>query len=168
VDLGPEESKFSRIMVERSKQVIRTGVLSVILLGLLCFSVASHIYARMVRLQQLTVRYEPIKKEAKTLEDMYARVRTIKAYLATRGTALEVLTEISSMLSPALYLTDFKFEADKKVDIKGSAYAKPSIFALVDAMGDSKLFKNVDTKYITGRTEAGGEVSDFEIVASLK
>jgi len=168
VDLSPEESKFNRVMIERSKRVISAGILSMVLLGLLCFLVASHIYAKTVRLQQLTERYEPIKKETQTLENAYVRVRAVKTYLATRGTALEVLTEIASLVSPDLYLTDLKFEAGKKVNIKGSAYAKPSIFVLVDELGNSKLFKNVETKYITGRTEAGREVSDFEIVAALK
>jgi Tfp pilus assembly protein PilN len=168
VDLSSEESKFNRRMIERSKQMIKTGIFLMVLLGLLCFSVASHIYSKTVRLQQLTARYEPIKKEAQALEDTYTRVRTIKAYLATRGTALEVLTEISSLISPDLYLTDFKFETGKRVGIKGSSYEKSSIFSLVDAIGKSKLFKNVETKYITGRTEEGRELSDFEIAASLQ
>jgi Tfp pilus assembly PilM family ATPase/Tfp pilus assembly protein PilN len=168
VDLSSEESKFNRVMIERSKQVISSGILAMVLLGLLCFLVASHIYSKTVRLQQLEARYEPIKKEAKVLEDAYARVRAVKTYLATRGTALEVLTEISSLISSDLYLTDFKFEAGKKVNLKGSAYGKPSIFTLVDEMGNSELFKNVETKYITGRVEEGKEISDFEITASLK
>lgn len=168
VDLSSDESKMNRIMIDRTKQVIKAGILSMVFLGLLCFSIASHIYSKAVRLQQLTARYEPIKKEAKVLEDTYLRVRAVKNYLETRGMALEVLTEISSMLAPDLYLTDFKFEAGKKVGVKGSTYAKPSIFILVDAMGKSKLLKNVETKYITGRVDEGTEVSDFEIAASLK
>lgn len=168
VDLSSDESKLNRIMIDRSKLVIKAGILSMVFLGLLCFSVASHIYSKAVRLQQLTERYDPIKKEAKVLEDTYIRVRAVKSYLEARGTALEVLAEISSMLSQDLYLTDFKFEAGKKVGLKGSAYAKPSIFGLVDEMKKSKLFKNVETKYITGRAEEGTEVSDFEIAASLK
>lgn len=168
VDLSSEESKFNRVMIARSKQMISSGILMMILLGLLCFLVASHIYSKTVRLQQLTARYEPIKKETKVLEDTYARVRAVKTYLTTRGMALEVLAEISSLISTDLYLTDFKFEAGKKVNLKGSAYGKPSIFALVDEMGHSELFKNVETKYITGRTEEGKEISDFEIVAGLK
>ncbi|MFH1800499.1 MAG: PilN domain-containing protein [Candidatus Omnitrophota bacterium] len=168
VDLSSEESKFNRLMIERSKQVISSGILTMVLLGLLCFLVASTIYSKAVRLQQLTARYEPIKKEAQVLEDAYARVRVIKTYLATRGTALEVLTEISSLISSDLYLTDFKFEAGKKVSLKGSSYGKPSIFTLVDEMGNSELFKNVETKYITGRVEEGKELSDFEIIATLK
>ncbi len=168
VDLSSEESKFNRAMIERSKQLMNSGILAMVLLGLLCFCVASHIYSKAVRLQQLTARYEPIKKEAKSLEDTYARVRAIKTYLATRGKALEVLTEISSLISSDLYLADLKFETGKKVNLKGSAYGKPSIFTLVDEMGNSELFKSVETKYITGRTEDGKEISDFEIVAALK
>jgi hypothetical protein len=168
VDLSSDESKLNRVMIERTKQVIRAGILSMVFLGFLCFSIASHIYSKAVRLQQLTERYEPIKKEAKTLEDTYIRVRAVKNYLETRGTALEVLTEISSMIPQDIFLTDFKFETGKKVGIKGSAYAKPSVFTLVDAMGKSNLLKNVETKYITGRAEEGTEVSDFEITASLK
>ena len=168
VDLSPEESKFKRILAERSKQVIKTGILTMILFGLLCFSVASRIFFKTIQLQQLTARYEPIKKEARSLEETYARVRAIKTHLAMRGMTLDALAELSSLISADLYLTDVKFESGKKIDIKGSSYTKPSIFTLVEKMENSKLFKNVQTKYITGRTEGEGEVSDFEIVASLK
>jgi Tfp pilus assembly PilM family ATPase/Tfp pilus assembly protein PilN len=168
VDLSSEESKFNRAMIERSKRMISSGILTMVLLGLLCFLVASHIYSKTIRLQQLITRYEPIKKEAKTLEETYARVRAVKAYLATRGKALEVLADISSLISSDLYLTDLKFETGKKVSLKGSAYAKPSVFTLVEEMGNSEIFKNVETKYITGRVEEGKELSDFEITAAPK
>ncbi|MFH0985423.1 MAG: PilN domain-containing protein [Candidatus Omnitrophota bacterium] len=168
VDLSSDESKFSRVMIERSKQVISSGILAMVLLGLVCFSVASHIYSKTVRLQQLTARYEPIKKEADALEGTYTKVRAVKAYLATRGMALESLAEISSLIENSLYLSDLRFEAGKKIDLKGSAYEKPSIFSLVDEMGNSPLFKKVETKYITGRTEDGTELSDFEIIAVPK
>lgn len=165
VDLSSEESKFSRVMIERSKQIVSSGILGMVLLGLICFTVASHIYSKTVRLQQLVTRYEPIKKEADALESTYTKVRAIKSYLATRGIGLEIFAEISSLISADLYLSDLRFEAGKKISIKGSAFKKQAIFNLVDEMGSSPLFKNVETKYITGRTEDGTELSDFEIVA---
>lgn len=167
VDLTSEESKLRKVLAERSKQVIKAGILTMILLGLVCLLFGSHIYFKTVRLQELSTRYEPIRKEAKALEESYSRVRAIKTHLKSRGVALETLVELASFITPDLYLNDVKFESGKKINVKGSATVKSAIFALVDSMGKSKLFKNVQTKNIASRTENGVELSDFEIAASV-
>lgn len=165
VDLSPEENKMKRSLEERSKQVIKAGILGMILLGLLCLWIGSHVFFRTAQLQQLNEKFEPIKKETVALEATYERVRTIKSHLAMKGKALETLVEISSLISEDLFLSEVKYEAEKRMGIKGSSYVKASIFNLVDAMESSELFKNVQTKYITGRIQDGVDVSDFEIVA---
>lgn len=168
VDLSPEESKLKRALTERSKEIIRAGILVMLLLGLLCFSFITHLYLKTARIEQLKKRYEPIRKEAQALEDAYIRVRAVKSHLAMRGESLDALVELSSLVSEDLYLTDMKFDSDGKMNIKGSSYSKPSIFSLVDALENSNFFRNVQTKYITGRLEKDQEVSDFEIVASVE
>lgn len=168
VDLSPEESKFQKVLADRAKQAIKAGILTMIIIGLLCFLAASRIYFKNVQLQELSKRYEPIRQEAESLEQTYARVQAVKTRLAVQGTALEALAELSSLVSDDIYLTEVKFEAGKKLDIKGASFAKPSIFALVEKMENSKIFKNVQTKYIMGRKEGDQEVSDFQIIASFK
>ncbi|MFA6600052.1 MAG: PilN domain-containing protein [Candidatus Omnitrophota bacterium] len=167
VDLSPEESRLKRRMEERSKELIKAGVLGMVLLGLLCVSFASHIYLKTARLDQLTKRYEPIRKETKSLEETYARVRAVKGHLAGRGKALNSLAELCSLLPNDIYLADIKYDTGGKMTIKGTSYTKISIFGLVDKMGSSKIFRNVQTKYITGRSEEGLALSDFEIATTV-
>jgi hypothetical protein len=63
-----------------------------------------------------------------------------------------------------VYLADLRYD-DDKFSIKGTSVSKSSIFALVGGMEGSNLFRNVQTKYVIGRTEEGREFSDFEITA---
>jgi hypothetical protein len=163
VDLSPEENKLKRNLEERSRHLIKTAMLSMILIGVLSLWFACYMYLKTARLDELTKRYEPIRKETESLEVAYAKIKSVKARLMLRGKALDVTTELFSYLSSDLYLTDVKYESDGKMSVKGSAFQKDSIFALVDQMKSSSLFKNVQTKYITERKEGEVSVADFEI-----
>ena len=168
VDLSPEENKLKKALAERSKEVVKSGILVMTLLGLICISLISQIYFKTAKINELKKRYLPIQKEAASLEEGYVRVRAIKLHLAMRGKSLETLAELSSFLSNDLYFTDIKFDADGKINLKGTSYSKPSIFSLVDKIESSTLFRNVQTKYITGRIEEDKELADFELSANLE
>ncbi len=168
IDLAPEENKIRKSVEERSKEIIKTGILSMVVLGLLCAFFLSHLYFKTTRIDQLKSRYNPIKKEAAALEMAYAHVRAIKAQLESRGKSLETLVELSLLMPADIYLTEVRFEGEGKFSMKGTSAAKASIFSLADQVERSKLFRNVQTKYITGRTEEGKELADFEIISALE
>lgn len=167
-DLIPEENKLKRSVEERSKEMVKTGMLLMILLAIVCAFLVSHLYFQSSRAEQLKNRYEPIRKEAQVIEEAYSHIQAVKQHLASRGQSIETLTELYDVVPSDLYLTDIRFEAGGKFTVKGTSYTKPSIFSLVDKLEDSDLFRNVQTKYITGRTEDKREVSDFEIQAALE
>ncbi len=167
-DLAPEENKLSRSVEERSKEIIKTGILSMGLLGLLCVYLISTLYFQKERIAQLSHRYDPIKKEAKELEEAYAHVQAVKNHLQNRGKSIEVLAELHSMMPPETYLSAIQYSGDGKLSIQGTSFSKSPIFLLVDEMERSVLFRNVQTKHITGRVEEGKELADFEIVASFE
>jgi len=169
VDLSPEESKIKRSLEERSKQVIKCGILGMIFFGLMCLGIGSHIYFKAAKLQVLENKYAPIQKEVEALEKTYERVRIVKTHLAKKGEALETIVGIAGMIPKDLYLTEIKYDASsRRLGVKGSSYYQNLIFALVDEMEKSVLLHEAETKYITGRKEGKIEVSDFEIVASLE
>ncbi len=168
VDLAPEENKLKKVLAERSKEVVKSGGLIMTLLGLVCIFLISQIYFKTAQINELKKRYLPIQKEASALEEGYIRVRAIKSHLALRGKSLETLAELSSLLSDDLFFTDMKFDSAGKINLKGSSYSKPSIFSLVDKIEGSALFRNVQTKYITGRVEDDKELADFELTANLE
>jgi Tfp pilus assembly PilM family ATPase len=166
-DLTPEENKLKKTVEERSKEIVKTGVLAMVFFSLVCTFFISHLYFQTTRIDQLSKRYEPIRKEAKELEEAYAHIQTIKRHFMDRGKALESLTQLYAFIPDKAYFTAVQYD-ENKLSLKGSSYSKPVIFSMVDKMEGSEAFKNVQTKYITARTEDEREVADFEIVASFE
>lgn len=167
-DLVPEENKISRSVEERSKEMIKTGILSMGLIGVLCIFLIGNLYFQKERIVQLSHRYDPIKKEAFALEEAYTHVQAVKNHLQSHGRSIEVLAELHRLMPRETYLNAIQYSDDGKLSIQGTSFSKPSIFQLVGTMESSALFKNVQTKHITGRTEEGKELADFEIVSSFK
>ena len=168
LDLTPEENKLKRSLEERTKEIIKAGILSMICFGLICFIFLMELIIRKAEILELKRRYGPIQIEAKTLEDAYVQIQAVRSYLKSRGKSMESLAELYDLIPDDIFLNDIRFEEGEKFSIKGSATSRPSIFAFVGAMEDSKLFRNVQTKYVTGRKEEGKELADFEIVASFE
>ena len=166
-DLTPEENKLKKTVEERSKEIVKTGILVMILFSLVCVFFISHIYFQTARIDQLSKRYEPIRKEAKELEDAYTHIQAVKTHFVNRGKSLEVLTQLYAFIPDKAYFTAVQYDEDK-LSLKGTSYTKPVIFAMVDKMESSDLLKNVQTKYITVRNEKEREVADFEIAAAFE
>jgi Tfp pilus assembly PilM family ATPase/Tfp pilus assembly protein PilN len=166
-DLTPEEHKLKKSVEERSKEIVKSGVLVMVLFSFICVFFIAHIFFQTARIEQLSKRYEPIREEAKELEEAYAHIQAVKSHFANRGKALEILAQLYTFIPAQAYFTAVQFD-DSKLSIKGTSYSKPAIFAMVNSMEGSEMLKNVQTKYITARTEEEREVADFEIVASFE
>lgn len=168
LDLTPEENRLQRSVEEHSKEIVKTGILSVILLGLIGLTFLSHLFFRKAQIAELGHRFAPLKKEAKELEQAYTQIQTIRNYLTERGKSIETLAELYDLTPIDLSLVDIKFDEGSRLSMKGSALSRSSIFGFAGALENSPLFRNVQTKYVTERKEEGKELSDFEIVASFE
>lgn len=167
LDLAPEENKLRKTVEARGREVVKTGILSMICLGLICAIFLSHLYFGKARIHLLNQRYEPIRKEVRTLEESYTKTQLIRDYLKGRGKALGTLTDLHELVFPDIYLNEVKYE-EGRFSVKGTSVSRPVIFEFVSSLEESHYFKHVQTKYIVGRTEEGKEFSDFEITALIE
>jgi Tfp pilus assembly PilM family ATPase/Tfp pilus assembly protein PilN len=167
-ELIPEEIKIRRALEERSKEILKAGIHGVIVFALICGLFLNYLFFQKARADELARRFEPIRKEAQSLEENYSQIETVKTHLAGRGRSLEILAEMSRLLPQDLQLTDIRYESDGKFLLKGSSLSKPSVFRLVDEMEKSDLFRNVQAKSVVGRVDDKTEVADFEIVSAFE
>lgn len=168
VDLIPEENKLKRSVDERSREVIKTGILAMVCLTLASAVFVSHLYFKKAEIVLLNQRFEPIRKEAKKFAEAYDHIQLIKSHLAMRGRSVESLGELYGAIPKDMYLTEIRYDEGKKFSVKGTAAARGSIFAFVGNLEDSLQFRNVEAKYVSGKTVDGKELSDFEIVAAFE
>ena len=167
IDLTPEEGKLRRSLDDRIREVVKTAISVTVCLGLVIAIFLSRLYFMKAEATILSQRAEPIRKEAESLQESIVRIETIHEHLKARGRPIECLAEIHSLIPDDVYLSEIRYEEDKKFTIKGTAVLRTSIYSFVDKMEGSPLFSNVEAKFVSGRTQDGKEMSDFEIGAAF-
>jgi hypothetical protein len=167
VNLIPEETKLRRQLEERGRELVKSGILILIIFVLAFLVLITKIYFNTAYLKKLDVRYKALSQEAGKLEGDFSKISLIRNYLSSRGFSLEVLTELYSATPEDLELSDIRFDEQGKFFIRGTAEAMSSVFSFVDNMQKSKYFKEVKTRYTTKRKEGTSDVTDFEISCLL-
>ncbi|TBR17343.1 hypothetical protein EPO66_02895, partial [bacterium] len=168
VDLVPEDIKLKKLIEQRAKDLMRTGVLALVFFVLIFFILITKIYFKSAYLKSLDSRFKVLNTEAQKLESDFEKISLMKNYLFNRGFSLEVLTELYDVSGLDLELNDIRFDEQGKFSIRGTAESMSAVFSFVDSMEKTKYFKDVKTKYTTKRKEAGRDLTDFEIVCDLK
>lgn len=167
VDLIPEEIKSRRSFERRTGDIIKTGILIIIIFFLVTGILFSKISFKNAYLEKLISKYQPIIKEAKTMEKNFKKVTMVKNYLSGGGYSLEILIELYNFMPDALRLNNIKFDQSGSFSIKGVSKSRATVFTFVENMKESKYFQNVKIKRTTKREEKNGKVVDFEITCIL-
>ena len=168
IDLVSEDRKLKMQLEQRGHEMMKTGILLMVLLGLVFVFVAGKVYFKSTYLSNLKTRYKSVKDDAKLLEQQFLKTQVIKDYLANRGRSLETLIELYDVLPKDVRLSDIKYEDGEKFSVKGTSKTMASVFAFVSNLDKSSKFKNVKTKYVTTRNEDGADVADFEVAAGIR
>jgi len=169
VDLFPEEIKANRVLKEKSKSIVQTGILIVTILALLSGVLMNKIYFKVLCLNKLKEQYQPLQQKSQVLMETFARVQLIKTYLSGRGTSLEVLDEIYNLIPLEIYLKDIKFnQREESFSFKGISTSRDLIYSLVEKIEKSKYFKDAKTSELKKREENGENLIDFELTTVLE
>ena len=164
VDLTSEEKKLKIQLEKRAREMLKTGILILVLFSLIFVNLTSKISFKKAYLKQITTHYLPVRDRAKQLELMMAKTELVKSYLLSRGNSLQALTELYDATPLDIRLNEIKYdESSSKFSIKGTSSVMSSVFSFVSELDKTIIFKNVKTKYVTSRNENGRDVADFEI-----
>ncbi len=169
VDLTSEEKKLKIQLERRVKDMLKTGILTMVILSLVFAHVTSRITFKKTYLKQITKQYLPVRESAKDLEQTLIKTETVKSYLVSRGDSLKALTEVYDATPVDTRLSEIKYdEAAQKFSLKGTSMAMSSVFVYVSSLDKSPMFKNVKTKFVNARSEEGRDVADFEINCAIE
>jgi len=167
VNLIPQEVKIQRQLEERSRDMIKTGIL-ILIIFILGFSVLlSNMAFKSVYISNLETKYKPINEAAEKLEDSFSKITLIRNYQSKRGYSLLVLTEIYQLIPSDLELNFIRYDSQGRFSIRGTARSMSTVFYFVDHMEKSEFLKNVKTKYTAKRKDGLRDVTDFEISCLL-
>jgi len=168
LNLIPEEVRLKNSFEEKSRDIVKSGILALTAFVFICCILISNIYFKNAYFKALDAIFQKQYPNVQKVEGDFDKVRAIKEYLFERGYSLEVLSELYSLVPGNIRLSEIKFDEQDKLSIKGTAKTMASVFLLVDSLEKSKYFKDVTNRYATKRKEEGEDVADFEILCSLE
>jgi hypothetical protein len=114
-------------------------------------------------MDQTIARLEPKATRISALSD---KVRTIEDYRSIARSCIEVLREISLLVSLDISINQFTFEQNEHVILTGEAESHVSVVNLSRAIRESGLFEDAVLRYTRKKDRLEKNV-DFEIVCKL-
>lgn len=164
VNLITEEIRLRKQFEEKSRDLIKAGAFVITAIALVCGLIIGRIYLKESYIALLNERHGTAVGEAQEALKLTTKIVTVKRYLRGRGTPLELLDELYSLVPADIYLTKIQLDARGRFQIEGKARAMAVVFVLSGDMEDSEYFKNVELRRTTKRKDREGEtVVDFEI-----
>ncbi len=167
INLVPEEAKLKRVFQERSRELIYSGFLLLLVFIFGCGLLLSRIYFKGAYLQKLNARFQTLHEQAQVLETDFERIRLIRQHLMGRGLSLRVIGEFYRLLPEQTLVTELNFDKAKEFRFKGKADNRPTILAFVDDLNKSGVVSDAKTRSMKVQTVDGKEVVEFEIVATF-
>jgi len=167
VNLIPDSVKKVRESKGKKRALILTGLLSAGIIAALCLTVNKKLQDRRAYLRYLTKRLDDTGPLAKELAVKKKRLVLIKKQLSVKGTSLDVLKELYTVLPEKTALNVFIYDDKLGVTIKGIAPTMSDVFSLIPKLENLPLFENVRSRYATQRKIKGQELTDFDIDCSI-
>ncbi len=168
IDLLPEEVKLQRSIESQGKEIIKSGILAVIILVLICAWFFSKIYFKSSILGHLKTNYEKSREEAEILGRIAEKTGIVKDHLNNRLVTLDVINELYRIIPEEIYLSNVVIDENGTITIHGSSESMSRVFSMVSALEESNLFKNVKTTSTTAKRERGKDIAAFELTFKLE
>ena len=165
VDLVPEEVKSRMQFEEKTKQVVKTGILAVIILFLVTAVFSNKIVSKELYLQGLISKYRTDIDKAGKLEENDVKVKKTMRFLSGRHYALDVLKELHGLVPDTVKLREIRFDTEEsaRFSVKGTAQSWPALRPLTENMEKSEFFEKVERR----RAVTTPDGVDFEITCNL-
>lgn len=165
LNLLPREVKKEVKNITQRKRALNMALLTSVAILLLGLGIAKDLDNKSRYLVRLRAELNKIAQEAKPLEDIEKRFVLLEKQLGKKQAGLELLYELHRIIPSSVSLVALNVEEDKLVSLRGQTIELNSVFAFVDKLEKSPVFKgfNVKVRYATGKKTQAGEIVDFEI-----
>jgi len=169
LDLTPDEIKLREDMAERSRDIIITGSLIMLILIIGASLALKYRSSKETILKSLQEYYATRHPEAEALKKQHKNIKSIRKYLVTRTHAVETLTALHKIIPETIYLTSIVFEEEKAFSLEGidesNNGADTQLF--IDSLGKLGLFKTIEKKRFT-RQESRGPKGEQKIIFEIQ
>ncbi|MDD5584485.1 MAG: PilN domain-containing protein [Candidatus Omnitrophica bacterium] len=169
LNLAPMAFKEVQKRAARRKENIRLAAIFLAAFIFFGAGVAKTIDNKQKELAQLKAELQTIAKDATMIEDLEKRISAAATQPYKSASPLTVVYELHQIMPAAVSLTQFDYEEDTRITLRGYTQELNGVVALVAQLEKSEVFKkfSVKVKYATKKRSQTTEGIDFEI-ACLK
>jgi len=167
INLLPSDVLSKRKEQALKREFIKTGVLFLSVLVAVFGMAEKKMNDKRSYLRRLERQISEIEPEVKRLSKLRGNIELIRAQLTFRGSAIDILREVYTLLPEDISLTLLEFEDGSNLLIRGTTDDLGKVFKLLPALERSAYFESVKISYATKRIYRGQELADFEIICSL-
>lgn len=127
--------------------------------------VARDLDNRMAYLSLLKNELHKIGKEAKNLEDLDKRFKSLETRAKKEPAGLLIISEIGQIMPPDVVIVNFVYEENKYAALRGQAENLDAVFNFTSALKQLDALDdfNIKVRYATERRIYAQEIVDFEI-----
>jgi len=162
------KQEHKKIILQRERLWLISFISGIILIfGL---GMAKNLDNKSKYLVRLKAELNKIENEAKSLEGIEKRFKLLEERSDKKSSGLEIFYQLHQITPNQISLTNFIYEEDNQVVLRGQTAELNSVFEFVSQLEKAAAFKNFNIKvrYATKKQTQIGEIIDFEIVGLKK
>lgn len=158
------ELQIKKEMKSKMRQLMALGVLLVYILIMLGGIALIRLLQQQTYALSLKVKAADLSKSIKDLDDITNKLKIAKQYVDPKASALSFLYDLNRLCPDSITITNYNWEWQKGLSVRGYAQQIPDILAFTDTLSDSEAFKGAQNRYTRRRKVQDKDVIDFEIV----
>ncbi|MBU4375976.1 MAG: pilus assembly protein PilM [Candidatus Omnitrophica bacterium] len=167
INLMPEEIT-SKKKEEAAKRELAKSVILILCILVAFFAILEKkMLEKRFYLQKLDEKLKAIGPEVERLSRFKEGTEIIGNQLMFKGSSIDVMREIYSILPKDISLTLLEFEDRDRILLRGTAKELSSVFNFLPVLEKSPYFENAKINYATKRIFRKAEFADFEIVCQM-
>lgn len=165
LNLIPQSIKEKQKKMQLSKKYTQKGLIILVIFFIFMGGLSLNLFNKSRYLNRLKSDLAKIEKEARPLEDIEARFSLQRERLKHKPSCLDMLYEVNQVMPPEIYLTNFSYEENNQLLLRGQAPELSYILAFVSNLEKSTVFRkfNIKVRYASKRSVQAQETIDFEI-----
>lgn len=165
LNLLPQNVKYETQKLVSRQKSLQAALFALIVILTWGIGAAKHLDNQEIYLARLQSELGKISKTARPLEDIERRFELLEARSLDVSSSLDILHELHAIVPADAALISMSFEENRQVLLRGQSPELNSVFAFVDQMERSIVFKpfRIKVRYATKKKTASGDMVDFEI-----
>jgi cell division ATPase FtsA len=168
IDLLPKEIKERRSNRQKQLAITKIYILAAAILASLFVLASARFYYKKAYINYLDRQILQMQPRVEKAELVIEKTGVFKKQSDKNATPLEFLKEIYRVMPAEVKLSNFSFQENKAIVLRGSCNQMSVVFEMVPQLEKSKYFKNVKVAFTNKRKISNGEVVDFQINCFLK